>query len=221
MPLDELCAALGYEFELCGGGALIEGRSLELLPELDSLCFDGRYLYAPGGFETGEESLLLEPEAAARLLGLGLSYDGQLVYLELSGAELLHGCEDYYDIYFDMDLVYWLPHVIWAEACQQPIAGQIAVGNVVMNRVNSPDFPDSVMEVIYDVHNTIQFDPVADGSIKNEPDETAKIAAYLCMEGYNTAGDSLFFVNPAVGDGSWFERELELVAEIGDHCFYR
>ena len=46
------------------------------------------------------------------------------------------------------------------------------------------------------------------------------IAACLCLEGYNTVGESLYFVNPDRGDGSWFEASLRLVISIGDHDFY-
>jgi len=221
LPMEEVCAALGFDFQLTDTGVLIEDKSLELLPELETLCFDGRYIYAPGGFEIGEHGLLMEPEAAAKLLGLGLETGGELIYLDASAPELLQGGEDYYDIHFDMDRLYWLPRIIRAEAFQQPMAGQIAVGNVVLNRVDSPKFPMDITGVIYDMDYAVQFDPVADGSIKIEPDETAEIAARLCLEGYNTAGDSLFFVNPERGDGSWFAKELELVAVIGEHWFYK
>ncbi len=221
LAMDELCAALGFDFEATETGAIIEGKALELYPELETVCFDGRYIYAPGGFEAGEDGLLMEPEATARMLGLGLEAGGELIYLDASAPKLLPGGDDYYDIHFDMDMLYWLPRIIRAEAFQQPMAGQIAVGNVVMNRVDSPKFPMDIAGVIYDMDYAIQFDPVADGSIKIEPDETAEIAARLCLEGYNTAGDSLFFVNPERGDGSWFAKELELVAVIGEHWFYR
>ncbi len=221
LPLSEICAALGFDLEVTEGGALIDGKALRLLPELETVCFDGRYVYAPGGFEAGAEGLRLEPEATARILGLGLESDEDCIYLDVSAPELLQGGEDYYDVHFDMDLLFWLPQIIRAEAFQQPMAGQIAVGNVVMNRVASPKFPMDITLVLYDMEHAVQFDPVTNGSIMEEPDEAANIAARLCLEGYNTAGDSLFFVNPERGDGSWFAEELELVAVIGEHWFYK
>ena len=118
-----------------------------------------------------------------------------------------------------MELLYWLPQIINAEAKGQPMAGMIGVGNVVMNRIASDKFPNSVTSVLYERDYAIQFEPVQNGSIKAQPDERAYIAAYLCLEGYNTVGESLFFVNPAYGSG-WFDRDLQLVKVFGDHNFY-
>ena len=88
-----------------------------------------------------------------------------------------------------------------------------------MNRVRDPRFPGDVFGVIYDTEHTIQFEPIALGGIREDPSEQAMIAACLVLEGANTVGDSLYFVNPASGSG-WFDANLELVAVIGNHNFY-
>ena len=88
-----------------------------------------------------------------------------------------------------------------------------------MNRVRDPRFPGDVFGVIYDTEHTIQFEPIALGGIREEPGEQAMIAACLVLEGADTVGDSLYFVNPASGSG-WFDANLELVAVIGNHNFY-
>ena len=128
--------------------------------------------------------------------------------------------EDYYDTHFDMELVYWLPQIINAESRGQPLEGMIGVGNVVMNRMESELFPSRITSVLYDREYAIQFEPVQNGSIKSEPEEMAYIASWLCLEGYNTVEDCLYFVNPAYGSG-WFDRDLELYKAIGEHNFYR
>lgn len=221
IPVDELCAVFGYELELLGeNSALLEGRSLEYMPEDGVICFDGRYLYAPDGWETVDESLRLEAGAAAKILGLGYEASEGGIIVDITKSRLLSGGEDYYDINFDMDMLYWLPQIIHAEALGQPMAGLIGVGNVVMNRMESEKFPDSITNVIFDREHVIQFEPVENGSIKARPDERAYIAACLCLEGFNTVGDSLFFVNPAYGS-YWFDTELELTYVIGEHNFYK
>ena len=53
-----------------------------------------------------------------------------------------------------------------------------------------------------------------------EPDERAVLAACLCLEGYNPVGDSLYFMNPETGDGTWFEHALNPTVTIGHHQFY-
>ena len=221
LPMHELCEALGYELEIIGENlADIEGRELEYFPEDGCLRFNGRWLYAPEGWEMRDAELWLQAEAAAKILGLGLKEQPGGYTVDISRTALLPGGESYYEVHFDMDMLYWLPQIIHAEAYQQPMAGLIGVGNVVMNRMESEKFPDSVTNVIFDREHVIQFEPVENGSIKAEADERARIAACLCLEGYNTVGDSLFFVNPAAGS-YWFDTQLELTHVIGEHNFYR
>ena len=91
---------------------------------------------------------------------------------------------------------------------------------MVLNRVSDERFPDSVYGVIFDQSYGVQFSPVETGGIYAEPDEEAVVAAKLALEGYNTAGESLYFVNPSIGAGSWFAANLTYVTSIGDHDFY-
>ena len=97
------------------------------------------------------------------------------------------------------------------------MVGQICVGNVVLNRVRDSRFPDTVEEVIFSPN---QFCPVRSGSIWCEPDEEAIIAAKLCLEGVNFAGQSTYFVNPTTGSTRWFRENLTYAMSVGDHDFY-
>jgi N-acetylmuramoyl-L-alanine amidase len=111
----------------------------------------------------------------------------------------------------------WLSHIIHAEAGNQSIVGQICVGNVVLNRVRDSRFPDTVRDVIFSPN---QFCPVRSGSIWCEPDEEAVIAAKLCLEGVNFAGQSTYFVNPVTGSTRWFRENLTYAMSVGEHDFY-
>ena len=122
------------------------------------------------------------------------------------------------DQYYNADSLYWLSHIIHAESGNQPLAGKIAVGNVVLNRVNSPLFPNTVYEVVFQRN---QFTPVSNGSIYLEPNAESVIAAKLCLDGANTAGASLYFVNPYVAPNSWASRNRPYVATIGAHALLR
>ena len=90
----------------------------------------------------------------------------------------------------------------------------------MLNRVAHEEYPDSIHEVIFDTKGGVQFDTTLSNAVLNEADELSVIAAYMALDGVNTAGNSLFFVNPAKGDDSWFRAALEHVATIGDHDFY-
>ena len=65
----------------------------------------------------------------------------------------------------------------------------------MLNRVASPRFPNSVYEVIFQRN---QFTPAANGSINRTPSAESVVAAKLCLDGANTAGSALYFVNPTV-----------------------
>ena len=141
--------------------------------------------------------------------------------LDDSGFRLLEGGEDYYTVHYHADDLFWLSHIIYSEADREPLAGMIGVGNVVLNRVADAHFPDSIMSVVLEDQPTFQFSPVETGEVMEPPDERALISTYLVLEGYNTVGDSLYFVNPDRGDGTWFDETLTPTVTIGRHHFYR
>ena len=180
----------------------------------------GRYVWAPEGWIIREGELYLPSRALQKIFHVDAVFDetGAIAFTS-ANMLLLTGGTNYYELNFPADDVYWLSHIICAEARFEPLDGQIGVGNVVMNRVNSEVFPNSVFEVIYDTEHTIQFEPIALGGIREDPTEQAVIAAYLVLEGANTVGDSLYFVNPEFGS-YWFDATLNLRAVIGNHNFY-
>lgn len=224
VPFLALCSAFGVEASYAEDGdsltAQLAGRELSANAGDGYMLADGRYLYIPGGWLTGGGELFLPSDTMERLLGVFFGEQDGALYVASENLSVISGGDDYYDVNFAYDDQYWLAHVIYAESHGQPLAGMIGVGNVVLNRVADADFPYTVMAVVYDVEHAVQFEPVSNGSIKAEPDEQSYIAARLCLEGFNTVGDSLYFVNPAYGS-SWFDSELEFVTAIGDHNFYK
>lgn len=144
-------------------------------------------------------------------IGISQREDG----LNLSAAQL-QVCQPGSAVYDPEDLK-WLSHIINAEAGNQSMEGQICVGNVVLNRVADPRFPDTVRDVIFSPN---QFCPVRSGTIYCNPDEDAIAAAKLCLEGVNLAGESLYFVNPTTGSTRWFRENLTYAMSMGDHDFY-
>lgn len=226
LPPEAVCAAAGLSMSwsedngtltLSVPGAVLTGHKDDGYFEAD-----GRYIYAPDGWLVKGDVLYLPSDAVERLFGVKINVSEKRDRLELSTDKLsvISGGANYYELNYDAELLYWLPQIINAEAKFEPLAGQIGVGNVVMNRLSSPDFPDTIFEVIYDTEHTVQFEPISTGGIFQEPTEQATIAAYLCLEGYSTVGGSLYFVNPDYGSG-WFDSSLELVETIGHHNFYK
>ncbi|PIB57860.1 cell wall hydrolase, partial [Pseudomonas sp. 2822-17] len=99
----------------------------------------------------------------------------------------------------------WLAKMIYAEARGEPLEGQIAVGAVIMNRVNSSLFPNSVKEVLFEKSSGVyQFTPAATGSINSaSPNDMNMQAAIRAANGEDPTNGSLFFYNPAKTGDTW------------------
>ncbi|MPM79138.1 hypothetical protein SDC9_126170 [bioreactor metagenome] len=97
--------------------------------------------------------------------------------------------------------------------------GKVGVGSVILNRVASPLFPNTIYDVIFDARGgSYQFSPARSGVINREPNAESTIAAKLCLDGAREAGGSLYF--NAVGLSCWASRNRTLVTTIGNHSFY-
>ena len=116
--------------------------------------------------------------------------------------------------YTSSDL-YLLAKCIYAEARGETYTGQVAVGAVILNRVASSSFPNTISGVIYQKG---AFTAVSDGQINLEPDKTAMNAASDAMNGWDPTYGCIYYYNPAVATSSWiFGRQT--VTTIGKHVF--
>lgn len=111
--------------------------------------------------------------------------------------------------------LYLLARLVYGEARGEPYKGQVAVAAVVLNRVDSSSFPNSISGVIY---QSGAFSVVADGQINLSPDETAVKAAQDAINGWDPTGGCLYYYNPAKTSNKWMlSRPVALT--IGDHVF--
>ncbi|HYF84616.1 MAG TPA: cell wall hydrolase [Clostridia bacterium] len=118
--------------------------------------------------------------------------------------------------------LYWLSRIIHAEAEAEPYTGKVAVGDVILNRVKSSLFPNTIKGVIFEYYKGIpQFSPVADGTIYNTPNADSIKAAKAAMSGTSVVGSATYFFNPDKSEGTWIVENKTLVKRIGDHVFYR
>lgn len=116
--------------------------------------------------------------------------------------------------------LYWLSRIVNAEAAGEPYAGKLAVANVIINRKNSSEFPNTIKGVIFDSNFGIQFSPVADGSIYNTPLDACVNAAKDALNGQNNIGDALYFLNPAKSTNFWIMNNRPYYTKINNHHFY-
>lgn len=121
---------------------------------------------------------------------------------------------------YNADDLYWLSRIISAESQGEPFRGQIAVGNVVLNRKASRQYPNTIYGVIFDRKYGTQFSPVSSGTIYQKPSASSVIAAKICLEGYSLSDEILFFYNPRIATTHWIDRARTYEFTIGNHRFY-
>ncbi len=178
---------------------------------------NGRYLYARDGVMELNGRVAVPVRLLARAYNLDVDYEAENELVMLSHQE---GVEPYLadaGTIYNEDVLYWLSHIIYAESGNQPLEGKIAVGNVVMNRVNDSRFPDNIYDVLFQKN---QFTPASSGSIYRDPNEESVVAAMLVLDGAQVTPDALFF-NGARATNSYAARTRTYVTTIGDHAFYK
>lgn len=108
-----------------------------------------------------------------------------------------------------------LARVVYGEARGEPYTGQVAVAAVVLNRVRSSSFPNSVAGVVY---QSGAFDCVSDGQINLTPNQSAYNAAKDALNGWDPTYCCLFYYNPRTATSKWMlSRTVKL--SIGNHAF--
>ena len=218
ITLRAFAACTPYELSWDGRQARLTGAGLDLSARPGELYItvNGRALYVEGGVQVAEGKLVLPLRVLARATGAELSWDKAA-----SAARLGTGNAAPPSAAYDREDLHWLSRVISAESRGEPLLGQIAVGNVVLNRVKSREFPNTIKGVVFDTKNGVQFEPTANGTIYNTPTESAVLAAKLCLEGADVVGDCLYFYAPALSAGRWIVNNRTYHTTIGCHRFYR
>lgn len=169
------------------------------------------------GYYTGEIDGIYgsKTEAAVRYFQRqnGLDADGQAGPLTLSALGLPAGSNQSSPAY-EGDAAL-LARLISAEARGEPYIGQVAVGAVVLNRVEHPSFPNTISGVIY---QTDAFTCVTDGQFDQPVSESAYRAAEEAMAGSDPSGGAIYYFNPNTATSAWIWSR-PLITVIGDHRF--
>ena len=176
---------------------------------------NGRYLFVREGVRQNNGTVIVPLSIVTKAFDANLSWDaasGKILVQRGSGA-LMSG-----DEFYNQDDLFWLSRVMYAEAGNQGLKGQMAVGNVVLNRVVSAIFPDSIHGVLAQKN---QFSTYKGGNLaKRTPTESCIIAAKLVLDGgvVEEVEDALWF--DAKCSNSWAARHKTHLATLGGHKFY-
>ncbi len=178
---------------------------------------NGHYFYTVGKVQNWSGSLYVPIRPLARAFDAALEWNPSLRSVELQAPQ---GEPQVAWANYESDDVYWLSRIISAEARGESFEGQIAVGNVVLNRVRHKSYPDTIWGVIFDRKHGTQFSPVSFGTIYQTPTQSAIIAAKVCLEGYTMSDSILFFMNPRTATTNWISKNRPYAFTIGNHAFY-
>jgi len=172
----------------------------------ESLLMERNQLTDPAELKPGMLLMTLIPEIMANKI-------------EVKPEPEVHSASqaDAASMYSEEELL-WLARITMVEAGYEPYEGQLAVANVILNRVKDPRFPDTIYDVI---HAPGQFPPALNGKLKDvEPSESVWKAVRAAASGENNVPGAVYFHNPKVASGG-FWKSLTEVARIGNHRFLK
>ena len=178
---------------------------------------NGRYFFTVEKIMNINDRLFVPIRAIAEAFCVNVDWDNatRTVILTSSKKTLVSG-----DNFYNSTDLYWLSRIINSEAGGESLVGMIAVGNVVLNRKASNQYPNTVYGVIFDRKGGTQFSPVSMGTIYNSPSERSVIAAKICLDGYSVDTKILFFMNPKIATNNWISKNRPFAFRIGNHDFY-
>ena len=170
VPLRYLLDALGgwtisWDSQTQEALAVSGSARLAADPAADTITISGQEYAGRVTVENGRTYVPLRLVAEA--LGGSAQWDPYLGGAAVTSAGAPHNAADFY----------WLSRIISSESGGECLEGQIAVGNVVLNRVASREFPDTIPGVIFDRVDGVQFEPVSNGTVYKAPTTQAMEAA--------------------------------------------
>ncbi|MGE7610637.1 spore cortex-lytic enzyme [Paenibacillus sp. NPDC101420] len=136
----------------------------------------------------------------------GLNADG------VTGTKTWNALKKYTLSIEEMDI---LAKVIYSESRGEPYKGQVAVGAVVMNRIQSSQFPDNIKDVVFQKG---AFTAVSDGQYWLTPNRTAYLAALDAVRGWDPTNNSIYYFNPDTATSAWIWTRPQNL-KIGKHIF--
>ncbi|MBR7163396.1 MAG: cell wall hydrolase [Clostridia bacterium] len=225
VPIRFISEALGADSVEWNGAkneaVIVYGEKIIRLPKGKKGGYiNDRYVTIPSGVQLVNNRIYVPVRFVSEELDCQVNwiYETYTVDIRKKGVVVPHelvGKRSYTD-----DEIYWLSKIIHAESQGEPMTGKIAVGNVVLNRVESRDYPNTIYGVIFDKNHGVQFSPVLNGTIYHTPYGDSIIAAKRALEGESHAGESLFFLNPRISENFWIPKNRTYFTTIANHDFY-
>jgi N-acetylmuramoyl-L-alanine amidase len=193
---EALGADVHWEPEERKATILCEDKNIEMFVDSNVLLVNGIEQSIDTNIEIVNGRIMIPIRFIAENLGCSVEWD-ELVFSVIIEKEDVEVPQEYiYERkYTDEDLI-WLARIINVEGGGLSLDARLAIANVVINRKESPRFPDSIHDVIFDSRYSVQFPPAHKAGFKElVPSKKCIISAKMALEGINNIGDALFFNN--------------------------
>ncbi len=128
--------------------------------------------------------------------------------------------ENCIDLSYNKEDLLWLSKITHIESNGQPLNTQIGVANTVVNRKNSPKYPNTIKGAILDTNYGVQYPPAHTDKINVTPSYLSRVAAKCALNGVNPIGDCVFFVPVSQTSSSWVANNKTHYVTIGALAFY-
>ena len=224
VPMFRFAAWLGKfsnKYDSKSRTATISGENLKISAKEGTLYIEanGRYFYTQEKILLRNNEMYVPIKPLVKALNSHIKYDDkkQIFVVSSGDTRLLKGAKQ---VYNEND-IYWLAKIISAEAEGEPMRGKIAVGNVILNRMRSNQYPNTIYGVIFDKKYGVQFAPVSNGRIYKTADAESIIAAKMCYEGYSLSSEILYFLNPSASSSNWIVKTRPFAFSIQNHHFFK
>lgn len=212
----ELDPSAAVSWDGSSGTVTVNSSKLNLSATVGQLYVvaNGRYLYLPEGVQ------VVNGRVTVPLSVLMEAFDASMTWNAATGVVAVtrgSGALTPADQYYNQNDLFWLSRIIYAESGNQPLEGMMAVGNVVLNRVNDPIYPNTIVDVLAQKN---QFTTYQSGKLANRtPNTNSVIAAKLVLDG-GVVEETLGATHFDSTGNSWASRHKTCVAVIGAHYFY-
>jgi len=217
---DIFAASVGWDEKTSTATVLTDTKNIAVTKNKKTATVNGKNVTLDSGASTVADRIYVPLRFLSETLGAKVNWEEQTITAHITSAKAsvpshLKGNPPY-----TADELYWLSRIVSAESSGEPDSGKVAVANVVLNRVKSRDFPNTVYGVIFDRKYGVQFTPVSNGTIYKNPTTNSIIAAKRALLGEDVSRQCLYFLNPRTATNSWIVKNRKFYKRIGNHDFY-
>ena len=195
-------------------------KSIAVTKNKNTATVNGKSVALDSGAAIVKDRIFVPLRFLSEALGAKVTWDEETITAHITSSAAAVPVHLQGNVPYTKDELYWLSRIVSAESSGEPDNGKVAVANVVLNRVENSDFPNTIYGVIFDRQYGVQFTPIADGSIYKTPTTNSVIAAKRALLGEDVSRQCLYFLNPKTATNSWIIKNRKFYKTIGNHDFY-